>query len=93
MEKTLESRLQRAWGYLSEIKTLMNKIPMGNERVEVGTMLRNAMFVNGIMYNMEAWHNVSHAQFEKIKKVYNQMLRFITNAHSKTPLEFNFQEL
>ena len=34
-------------------------MPFGHRRVQVGLMLRYAMFANGILCNSEAWHNIT----------------------------------
>ena len=34
-------------------------MPFGHRRVEVGLILQDAMFVNGIICNSEAWHGIS----------------------------------
>ena len=44
--------------YISEIRALLSYMPFEHRRVKVGLMLRDAMFVNGIVCNSEAWHSI-----------------------------------
>ena len=67
-------------------------MPFGNRRVEVGMMLRDAMFVNGILTNSEAWHSISKKNIEDLEVMDRSLLRYITGAHAKTQNEFLYLE-
>ena len=49
-----------------EILSIINEIPLGKHRVEVALWLREAMLVNGILFNSEAWHGVTDPQIRVI---------------------------
>ena len=59
LEATIKARKLKGYSYISEIRALLSDMPFGHRRVEVGRILRDAMFVNGILCNSEAWHNIS----------------------------------
>ena len=59
VKATIEDRTGKGWGILSEIKAILNEVPLGKYKVQIGLQLRQAMLVNGILYNSEAWHSVS----------------------------------
>ena len=61
---------------------------MGKYKVEVALRLREAMLINGILFNSEAWHGVTAAQIAKLEKIDEDLLRGILKAHRKTPSEF-----
>ena len=67
-------------------------MPFGCRRVEVGLMLRNAMFVNGILCNSEVWHSISKKHVEELEVMNRSLLRYITGAHVKTQNEFLYLE-
>ena len=92
VQATIEDRIAKAWSYVSEISALINEFPFGNKRIQVGLILREAMFLNGALYSSEAWHGVTEAQVSQIELVDNQLLRKILNAHAKTPVEFLYLE-
>ena len=73
---------------MSEIISTIKKIPLGEHKVEVALKLREAMLLNGILYNSEAWHGLTSAQIKKLESVDEVLLRGILNAHIKTPKEF-----
>ena len=54
----------------------------------MGLHLRQAMLINGILYNSEAWHCVTEAQIKQLQLIDNQILRKLFDAHSKTSIAF-----
>ena len=50
---TISNRIQRAYSYLSEIRALLTDMPFGKKGLQIGLMLRNAMFLNGVLFNSE----------------------------------------
>ena len=92
VDATIKARKNKAYSYLSEIRALLSDMPFGKRRVEVGLMLRDAMFVNGILCNSEAWHNISKKHIEELEVVDHQLLRHIVGAHAKVPIEFLYLE-
>ena len=89
---TIHKRVSKGEGIKTEIVSIINEIPFGKHKVEVALKLREAMLVNGILFNSEAWHGVTSAQIVKLEKVDEALLREILQAHSKTPTEFLYLE-
>ena len=71
---------------------IVNEVPLGHWRVDAGLNLRQAMLLNGILFNSEAWHNVSQNDLILLEKVDEALLRGLLNAHSKIPLGALFLE-
>ena len=46
-----------------------------------------AMLVNSIFFNSEAWHDVTAADVKALDKVDETLLRFLLGSHSKAPIE------
>ena len=76
------------FGIVNEIIAILDEIPLGRYKMEIGLKLRQAMLLNGILYNCEAWHNVSEVEIRILETVDEFLLRALVKAHSKTPLEF-----
>ena len=70
----------------------MSDMPFGHRRVEVGLLLRDAMFVNGILCNSEVWHSISKKHIEELEVLDRSLLRYILKAHSKVQNEFLYLE-
>jgi hypothetical protein len=93
LNKTIEDRICRGNGIVSEVLSILKEIPLGKHKAQVGVILREAMFVNGILFNSEAWHGVRKQHIKSLEKVDEALLRGILGAHSKTPKEFLYLEL
>ena len=91
-KETIENRIAKAWSYVSEIGAILSEFPFGNKKIQVGLMLREAMFLNGVLHSSEAWHGISTTQIAQIEIVDHQLLRTILSAHAKTPTEFPYLE-
>ena len=92
IKDTIESRIAKAWSYVSEIAAILNEFPFGNKRIQVGLMLREAMFLNGVLHSCEAWHGVGATQIAQLETVDHHLMRTILEANSKTPTEFLYLE-
>ena len=87
-----EARQAKGFGIVTNILAIINEIPLGHWRVEAGLRLRQAMFVNGCLFNSEAWHGVKNDEIKLLEKVDECLLRSILNAHSKIPVEALYLE-
>ena len=92
LDMTIKDRKLKGYSYISEIRALLSDMPFGHRRIEVGLMLRDAMFVNGILTNSEAWHSISKKNIEDLEVMDRSLLRYITGAHAKTQNEFLYLE-
>jgi hypothetical protein len=86
-------RSAKAHGILAEIRAILNDVPLGKYRVEAGLNLRQAMFINGVLYNSEVWQGLESTDLTMLQNVNHQLMRVIChNAHAKTAIEFLFLE-
>ena len=92
IKETIENRISKAWSYVSEIGAILSEFPFGNKKIQVGLMLREAMFLNGVLHSSESWHGITSAQIEQIETVDHQLMKTILSAHCKTPTEFLYLE-
>ena len=54
--------------------------------------MREAMLINGLLFNSEAWHGVEKEDIKKLEKVDELLLRSLLGSHQKTPIEFLYLE-
>ena len=59
---TVESRVAKGYGAVSTILAIVSEIPLGHWRIQAGLQLRQALLLNGILFNSEAWHSVSNKE-------------------------------
>ena len=55
-------------------------------------MLRDAMFVNGVLFNSEAWSSINQKQIEEFETIDRTLMKFIVGAQVKTPSELLYLE-
>ena len=89
---TVSSRIKRGYAIVSQILALLNDLPLGNLRIEVGLALRQAWLINGILFNCEVWNKTTKYQEEQLMSIDKYLLRGILSAHAKTPIEFIYLE-
>ena len=88
ISNTVEDRKNKGVGAVSEILAIINDIPLGKHRMEIGLLLRQAMLLNGNLFNSEAWHAISDSDIKLLETIDEHLLRSLVKGHSKTPLEF-----
>ena len=88
IQATVDDRLAKGQGLIKQILTILSEIPLGKFKVQMGLHLRQAMLINGTLYNSEAWHCFTETQIKQFQLIDNQLLRKVFNAHSKTSNAF-----
>ena len=88
----IENRKLKGYSITSSILAIVNEIPLGHWRVKAGLSLRQAMLINGILFNSEAWQGPETKHIILLEKVDEALLRGILGAHPKIPLETLYLE-
>ena len=91
--KNIQSRVGKGTGIVRKILTILDGIPFGKYHFEAGVILRNSLLVSSMLFNSEAWYNVTKAELELIETVDLMLLRGILKAPKSTPKEMLFLEL
>ena len=84
----IAARKNKGFGLSDGIVAILDEIPLGRFKIEMGLELRQAMLINGILYNSEAWQSISDDEFKQLDLIDNHILRKILGAHSKTSTSF-----
>ena len=92
IKANIEKRKAKGYGIVSEILAIVTEVPLAHWKIEAGLSLRQAMLLNGTLFNSEAWHSVSIKDILLLEKVDEALLRGILQSHSKIPLEALFLE-
>ena len=88
----IEKRRGRGYGITTNILAIVDEVPLAHWKVQAGLSLRQAMLLNGILFNSEAWHGVDKKDIVLLEKVDEALIMGILEAHHKTPLEALFLE-
>ena len=88
----IKERLGKGYGIVNEILAILDEIPLGQYKISVGLELREAMLLNGMLFNSEVWYNVTEDEVKKLSEVDEFLLRKILNLPSTTPKEALYLE-
>ena len=89
---TIEERKSKGYAIVAEILAILDEIPLGQYKMEIGLKLRQAMLINGVLFNSEAWHDVTNKEIKLLESVDEHLLRSLVKGHAKTPLVFLYLE-
>ena len=86
------------FGFFNPILTLFFEIDLqflffGKFYYEIAVILRNSLLVSSVLFNSEAWYNVTNAELDLIETVDLMLLRSILKAPISTPKEMLYLEL
>ena len=84
--ETLIGRKTRAYKILAEILALLSEIPLGSRRLDIGLALRDAWFVNGILFNSELWSSYAEKHIKDLETIDHMILWSIIGAQAKGPV-------
>ena len=85
--------LAKGLGIVSKIMSILDTITFGSKYFEIGTTLRQAELINGILTNAEVWYGITKSQLEELEEVDKLLLRRILNAPISTSVESLYLEL
>ena len=91
-KETIEARKTRGNACLSEIRAILRDIPLGNQRNQIGLLLRQAWFINGCFVNSEVWNGYTDNDLKDLEVIDHQILQVVTGAQAKVPTEMLYLE-
>ena len=71
----IDNRKLKGYGISSNILAIVNEVPLGHWKVQAGLSLRQAMLLNGILFNSEAWQGPETKDILVLEKVDEALLR------------------
>ena len=92
IKETIKDRVNKANGSINEIVSILQDVPLGSAKTNIGLKLRNAMFASKILVNCESWQSILKTDMKDMELADNRLMRKILNSHAKTPTEMLFLE-
>ena len=90
--KNIKNRISKGMGIISQINLILEDISFGPYMFQIAILLRESMFINGMLTNAEIWYNFSEneiREFENLDKLYFKTIFKVPNS---TPTEAFFLE-
>ena len=91
-KETIKQRTIRGHAVLSQMSSLLNDIPLGKRRIQMGLILRKAWFLNGCLFNSEVWSGYNHNDLNELEVIDHKILKLIIGAQAKVPTEMLYLE-
>ena len=89
---TILDRKSKGYGCVSQIIAITDEAPLGRWRVQSAMLMRNAMLVNSMLFNSEAWQGIVKDDIQQLTRVDQSLFKQLFSSHSKTPTEAHFLE-
>ena len=91
--KNIKARIAKGKGIVSKIFTMLDGIPWMKHYFEVGMLLRDSLLVSSMLFNSEAWYNLTNAELDLLETIDVSFLRQLLKAPKGTPKEMLYLEL
>ena len=65
----MKDRCNKGYGIDNEILSILEEIPLGPYKISVGLKMREAMLLNGILFDSEIWYNLKEEEVTKLSDV------------------------
>ena len=75
--KNIAAKVAKATGILKQVKNILEDMCLGPYFFEVALILRNSIFLNGFLTNLEASYGLADAEIEQLEKLDESLLRAI----------------
>ena len=72
---------------------MLEDIPFGKHYFEVGMILRYSLLVSSVLFDSEAWYNLTESELDLLETIDLLFLRKLLKAPKGTPKEMLFLEL
>ena len=91
--KNIKARISKANGSINQVMSILEEICFGKYFFEVALVLRNSLFINSLIFNSEAWYNITKKDYEELEMADEILLRRILECPAATPKEMLYLEM
>ena len=91
--KNLKQKISKGLGIISQIMNILENVTLGEHFFTTAVLLRESMFLNGILTNVEVLYGLKKSEIEQFEELDKNLLRQILSTPISTPSESLFLEL
>ena len=88
----IQNRVSKGIGLIAQIMNILETISFGKRFFQISFSLREAIFLNGILTNVEVWYSPKKSVIQELESIDKLLLRRILSAPSSTCCEALFLE-
>ena len=83
---TINHRVSLGNGALAQIRSILENISLGRHYFKTAFLLRESIFLNGMLFSSESWYGVTKEEVSQLEKLDIQLLRYIFEVPSSAPV-------
>ena len=91
--KNVDKRISKGLGLITQIMNMMESMSFGKYYIEIALLLRESIFINGILNNSEVWYGLTTTEINDFENLDIVLLRRILKSPTSTPKEAFYLEL
>ena len=91
--RNIQSRISKGVGKITQILNILDTISLGEYYMETAILLRESMFLNGILTNAEIWYGLTKEDIKQFEDLDLTLLRKLLKVPFSTPSEAFYLEL
>ena len=91
--RNIQSRISKGVGKITQILNILDTISLGEYYMETAILLRESMFLNGILTNAEIWYGLTKEEIKQFEDLDLTLLRKLLKVPFSTPSEAFYLEL
>ena len=92
-DKKLEKAKNKGIGIVSVIMAMLQEMSFGQHYFEIAAILRESLFLNGILWNLETWYDIKKKDIEELEKIDKMLIKRILNSPASTPSALLYLEM
>ena len=73
---------------ISTIMTILKDLSLGVHYYEIAMLLRESIFLNGLLWGIECWYDLKDSEIEQLEKLDRILLRKVLQVPFSTPSIF-----
>ena len=81
--------MSKGFGIISKIKNMLDKVTLGHHYFKVALLLRESIFLNGILTNTEVWYGLKESEITELEALDYMLLRDVLQTPSSTPIHYS----
>ena len=92
-DKNIQDRMAKGTSSITQILSILEENFYGKHHFKVAKMLRNSLLVNSMVFNSEAWYNLTQKNIKDLESCDISLHRKIYNTKISCPIPLLYLEL
>ena len=84
--KNVAQRTQKGTGIICQIMKVIRTVNFGYHTVEIAILMRESILLNGILTNIEVWHNITNSEIQELEKIDRHFLQKVLCVPKSVPI-------